>query len=95
MAGDPEMVERVARAMHETARDLFSSLPAPVGYNMGWDECDESYRRICRLYARATIQAMYVPTRQMTDAAYSALPLFTAAWQAAIDAALITEEAEG
>lgn len=56
------MIERVARAMYEAS---------PFRETAGaYEDQSEIYRRTCRLFARAVIEAMREPTEAMLKAAW-------------------------
>lgn len=59
------MIERVARAMFNAT---------PFKDAGAWDDQSDTYRRMCRLLARAAIEAMREPTAGMVKAAREAIP---------------------
>lgn len=85
MAGEMTMVERAARAIHSEAAPHFA-----------WERLSEYSRGRVTVIARAAIEAMREPTREMHDAAVLTFvrenggiehaPVMT--WKAMIDAAL-------
>lgn len=76
------MVERVARAIYEVSpfRDTAGE----------YDEQSEIYRRMCRLFAVAAIEAMREPTERMTrpHSGWTDRKTNAAIYTAMIDAAL-------
>lgn len=78
-----EMVERVAKALHKAHYERGRGLPP------SWDAIDRFEREMWLFSARAAIEAMREPTRDMISAANrNNHPRDIDTWQTMIDAAL-------
>jgi hypothetical protein len=101
MSDTPEMVERVARALFAKRMESAAGYPKLQQYT--WEEENQPYREFCLSEARAVIEAMREPTKEMDLAgvhaeSFRSLGLLKVRhiWKDMIDAALsnTTKETE-
>lgn len=84
-----EMVERVAMAVHKTLE--FERAFANTNEMVPWGKANDDQKLHARIIARAAIEAMREPTKEMLsdgELSIGGLPATLAVWEAMIDAAL-------